>query len=360
MSEISIKKEKFGKLKNGQTAALYTLENEKGMKVKITNYGGIIVSLFVPDKNGSLSDIVLGYDNLEDYFDDPNYFGAIIGRYANRIAEGKFKIGEKKYQLEINEKIGCCSNCLHGGKNSFNNQLWKAETTDYKGNKSLKLAYLSEDGEAGFPGNLKVVVYYTLTEDNKLKVEYQAETDQETVVNLTQHSYFNLKGHGKGTIENHLLYLNSDQFTPAAKNSIPTGEFKDVKNTVFDFTSSKKIGADINAEIKQFDYTGGYDHNWVLNKEDQNELGLAAVVQENSSGRKLEVWTTEPGIQFYSGNGITVSEPAKDNTLYQKRGGLCLETQHFPNSPNQENFPAVILKPGKKYHTVTEFHFKIV
>lgn len=360
MSTISVKKEIFGKLKNGRTADLYTLENKKGMKVKITNYGGIIVNLFVPDKDGNLADVVLGYDNLADYLADPNYFGAIIGPYANRIAGGKFKLGEKEYQLEINEKIGDYSNCLHGGKNSFNNQLWQAEIRDYKGDKSLKLAYLSPDGEAGFPGNLKVVVYYSLTEDNRLKVEYQAEADQQTVINLTQHSYFNLKGHAEGSIEDHLLYLNAEQFTPVNKALIPTGELKNVKETAFDFTSSKKIGADISAENKQFDYTGGYDHNWVLNKENENKLGLAAVAAENSTGRKLELWTTEPGVQFYSGNGIAVKKTAKNNELYQKRGGFCLETQHFPDSPNQKKFPSTLLKAGEIYQSRTEFCFKIV
>lgn len=360
MSEINIKKENFGKLDDGRTADLYTLENKKGIKVKITNYGGIIVSLNVPDRNGNLADIVLGYDNLEQYVGDQNYFGALIGRYANRIAGGKFKVGENQYQLEINEKINGHSNCLHGGKNSFNKQLWTAEITTYKGEKTLKLKHLSQAGEGGFPGNLKAVVYYTLTADNKLKVEYSAETDQKTVINLTQHSYFNLKGHSEGTIEDHLLYINGDQITPVDKALIPTGEFKGVEATPFNFTALAEISKNIEANFKQFDYPEAYDHNWVLNKKKENKLELAARLIEMSSGRQLEVWTLEPGLQFYTGNGIKTNGPGKDAQKYQKKSGLCLETQHFPDSPNQKDFPSSVLKPGEKYHTITEFRFDLI
>jgi aldose 1-epimerase len=359
MSEISISKKKFGKLEDGRTADLYTLENENGMKVEITNYGGIIVRLFVPDRDGKLKDIVLGYDKLEQYFDDPNYFGALIGRYGNRIAEGKFEIEDNSYQLDINEEPAGHPCCLHGGKEGFNSQLWTAKEAVLDGEKGLKLTYLSQDKESGFPGNLKAAVYYTLSEDNKLRVEYRAETDQSTVVNLTQHSYFNLKGHGEGNIEDHLLYINADYFTPVNEGMIPTGEIKNVDDTPFDFTVIGELGKEIDADTEQLNITGGYDHNWILNKED-NDLELAARVIEIQSGRQLEVWTTEPGIQFYSGNGISSSEKAKDNKKYRKRGGLCLETQHFPDSPNHKNFPTTILRPGKKYRTITEFHFDLI
>jgi len=360
MSEINISKKEFGKLEDGRTADLYTLENENGMKVEITNFGGIIVRLFVPNRDGQLDDIVLGYDKLEQYFNDPNYFGALIGRYGNRIAEGKFELDGNTYQLEINEKPAGHPCCLHGGKKGFNAQLWTAETAIINGEKSLKLALLSEDGEGGFPGNLKAVVYYTLTEDNKLRVDYRAETDQKTVVNLTQHSYFNLKGHGEGTIEDHLLYINADHFNPVNEGMIPTGEIKEVHDTPFDFTAIGELGKEIDADFEQLEFTGGYDHNWVLNNEKEDELELAARVIETHSGRQMEVWTTEPGVQFYSGNGIDTNGPGKENKEYPKRGALCLETQHYPDSPNHDNFPSTVLKPGEKYHTVTEFHFDII
>jgi len=359
MSEISISKKKFGKLEDGRTADLYTLKNENGMKVEITNYGGVIVRLFVPDRDGKLEDIVLGYDKLEQYFDDPNYFGALIGRYGNRIADGKFEIEDNSYQLDINEEPAGHPCCLHGGKEGFNSQLWTTKEAVLDGEKGLKLTYLSQDKESGFPGNLKVAVYYTLSEDNKLRVEYRAETDQSTVVNLTQHSYFNLKGHGEGNIEDHLLYINADYFTPVNEGMIPTGEIKAVEDTPFDFTVIGELGKEIDVDTEQLNITGGYDHNWILNKED-NDLELAARVIEIQSGRQLEVWTTEPGIQFYSGNGISTSETAKDNKKYRKRGGLCLETQHFPDSPNHKNFPTTILRPGEKYRTITEFYFDLI
>jgi aldose 1-epimerase len=359
MGEVTIEKKVFSKMPDGRTAYLYSLENENGMKVEITNYGGIIVRLFLPDRNGNLDDVVLGYDNLEQYFDDPNYFGAIIGRYANRIAGGKFEIDNKKYQLEINEKFDGESCTLHGGNKGFNSQLWTVKEIEINGQKALKLTYLSEAGEAGFPGNLKTVVYYSLTKDNKLRIEYRAETDKKTIVNLTQHSYFNLKGHGEGTIEDHLIYINANKFTPVNEAMIPTGEIKKVENTAFDFTVIGEIAENIDEDTEQLNITGGYDHNWVLNKKD-NALELAARVIETQSGRQLEIWTTEPGIQFYTGNGIFTSGAAKENKEYKKRGALCLETQHFPDSPNHECFPTTILRPGEKYSTLTEFHFDLI
>ena len=359
MSKISIRKKEFGKLKDGRTADLYTLENENGMKVEITNYGGIIVRLYVPDRDGKLDDIVLGYDNLEQYFDDPNYFGALIGRYGNRIAEGEFELDGDTYQLEINENPAGHPCCLHGGENGFNSQLWTAKEAVIDGNKALKLTHLSENGEGGFPGNLKAVVYYTLSDDNKLRVEYRAETDQPTVVNLTQHSYFNLKGHGEGKIEDHLLYINANHFTPVNEGMIPTGEIREVKDTPFDFSAIGELGKEIDTDVKQLNFTGGYDHNWVLSREGK-DLELAARVIETHSGRQMEVWTTEPGVQFYSGNGISPNGPGKGDKEYPERGALCLETQHYPDSPNHDNFPSTVIKPGEKYRTVTEFRFDLI
>jgi len=329
------------------------------MKVDITNYGGIIVRLYVPDREGNLDDIVLGYDNLEQYFDDPNYFGALIGRYGNRIGEGKFELDGNTYQLEINEEPAGHPCCLHGGGEGFNAQLWTAKETKIDGKKGLKLMHLSEDGEGGFPGNLKAVVYYTLSEDNSLRVEYRAETDQPTVVNLTQHSYFNLKGHGEGKIEDHLLYINAEQFTPVDEGMIPTGEIREVTDSPFDFTVIGELGKEIEVDVEQLNLAGGYDHNWVLNRENKG-LELAARVIETHSGRQMEVWTTEPGVQFYSGNGINLNGPGKENKNYQKRGALCLETQHYPDSPNHDNFPSTVLRPGEKYRTVTEFSFDLI
>ena len=359
MSEISISKKEFGQLKDGRTADLYTLENENGMKVEITNYGGVIVSLYVPDRDGNLKDVVLGYDNLEQYFNDPNYFGALIGRYGNRISEGSFELDGSTYQLDVNEEPAGNPCCLHGGEKGFDSQLWTVKEAAVNGRKGLELTHLSEDGEGGFPGNLKAVVYYTLSEDNKLRVEYRAEADQPTVINLTQHSYFNLKGHGEGSIEDHLLYINADHFTPVDEGMIPTGEIREVKDTPFDFTAIGEIGKEINADIEQLNFTGGYDHNWVLNREGE-DLELAARVIETQSGRQLEVWTTEPGVQFYSGNAINPNGPAKGNKDYIKRGALCLETQHYPDSPNHDNFPSTVLRPGEKYRTVTEFQFDLI
>ncbi|MGM0548454.1 MAG: aldose epimerase family protein [Bacillota bacterium] len=359
MSQVTISQKKFGELKDGRKADLYILENKNDFKIEITNYGARIVRLYTPDKNGDLADIVLGYDNLEQYLSDPNYFGAIIGRYSNRIAGAKFELNKQKHHLEINERINGQACCLHGGQDGFDSQLWTAEKVELNGKKSIKLTHLSQAGEGGFPGNLKAVVYYTLTSDNKLRVEYRAETDQPTVVNLTQHSYFNLKGQGNSTIADHLLYLKADKYTPITENLIPTGEIRSVKNSPFDFRNTKKISAGLKSKHKQLELANGYDHNFVLNKTEK-ELELAARLKERKSGRQLEVWTTEPGIQFYSGNEIILSKKAKNNKNYSSRSGLCLETQHYPNSPNQENFPATVLRPGEKYRTVTEFKFDLI
>lgn len=359
MAEININSEKFGELKDGREVILFKLINNNGMRVDILNYGGIIVKLIVPDRMGNLDDIVLGYDNLEQYIEDKNYFGAIIGRYANRIAGANIELDGKEYELDANEKQAGKACCLHGGNKGFNSVLWEAETVDLEENKALKLSYLSSDGESGFPGNLDVEVYYQLKEDNKLKIEYRAQTDAETVINLTNHSYFNLKGHNEDSILDHLVHLNADYFTPIDKNMIPIGEIKDVKETPFDFRKITELGKRIDLEDEQLNLAGGFDHNFVLNK-DQKQLNLAARIIETISGRKMEIYTTEPGIQFYTGNLIDTMGTGKEAANYTKRSGLCLETQHYPNSPNQDKFPSVILEPGEKYRSITEFCFDLM
>ncbi|MFW6001167.1 MAG: aldose epimerase family protein [Halanaerobium sp.] len=359
MAAIEISSKKFGELEDGREVFLYEMKNKNAVRVDITNYGGIILRLFVPDRNGDLDDIVLGYDNLDQYIVDENYFGALIGRYANRIANAQFKIDGNEYNLNINEKTSGKVCCLHGGDKGFDSVLWESTITNLNGSKALKLTYASKDGESGFPGNLEAEVYYLLTQDNKLKIEYRAITDAETVINLSNHSYFNLKGHSKGNVLDHLININADYFTPVNRAMIPTGEIREVKDTPFDFRAIKELAKAINEENEQLKLTGGFDHNYVLNK-GEDDLNLAARVIETISGRKMEVYTTEPGLQFYTGNLIKTVGPAKEAANYQQRSGFCLETQHYPDSPNQKNFPSVILKPGEEFRSTTEFCFKLM
>jgi aldose 1-epimerase len=331
---------------DGKKVQLFTLTNKSGVTVGITNYGGIVTSWVTPDKNGNKSSVVVGMESLADYLKKPPYFGAIIGRYGNRIGDAKFKLDGKTYTLAANNG----KNNLHGGAKGFDKVVWDA-TPAADSTPSLTLTYLSKDGEEGFPGNLKVTVVYTLTDADELNIEYTAETDKATPVNLTNHSYFNLTGSTENTILNHSLQINADHFTPVDTTLITTGEIKAVKGTVFDFTTPHVIGARIDSVPGGA--PGGYDHNWVLNRTDSS-LQLVATLSDTTSGRKLEVFTTEPGIQFYSGNfldGTFVSggKPVKFRTA------LCLETQHYPDSPNKSNFPTTILKPGQKYHTVTKY-----
>ncbi len=355
--EPSISFKPFGKTAEGQEVMLYSLSNKNGMRVDITNYGGIIVRLFVPDRRGRLADVVLGFNSLKEYNDSP-YFGALIGRYGNRIADAKFNLEGKEYRLAVNEKPGGKSCNLHGGFKGFDKVIWDAEPVIANGIPGLKLHYLSKDGEEGFPGNLEVHVNYWLTAKNTLRVEYRATTDKATPVNLTQHSYFNLKGEGVDDILEHILTIYGEYFTPIDKGMIPTGEIKKVKGSPFDFTSPVEIGLKINAEDEQLKIAGGYDHNWVLS-ESKNELRLAARVYEPFTGRQLEVLTTEPGLQFYSGNFLTGELKGKSGRPYIHRSGLCLETQHYPNSPNEDKFPSTILRPGEEYYTVTDFRFSV-
>lgn len=353
-SKMKIEKSTFGKLPDGRTAELYTLTNDNGMEVKITNYGATITSLKVPDKNGTLEDVVLGFDSLQGYLqEDVPYFGAVVGRYGNRIAGGKFELDGQEYTLAINNG----PNHLHGGLVGFDKVLWEAALLENKEVAGVKLHYLSKDMEEGYPGNLSVDVVYTLSNSNELKVEYQASTDKKTIVNLTQHSYFNLTGNMKRDILNHRLMINADRFVPVDETLIPTGELAPVSDTPFDFTEPAVIGKRINDEDQQIKYGLGYDHCWVLNGE-KGEMKLAATLYEPTSGRYMEVRTTEPGIQFYSGNFLDGSLTGK-GTTYHHRYGLCLETEHFPDSPNQPDFPSVALAPGDLYQTATVYKFSV-
>ena len=333
---------------DGKKVYLFTLTNKNGEEVKITNYGGTVISWVMADKKGNRSSIVLGFDNLKGYQAPPPYFGATIGRYGNRIANGKFSLDGKVYILATNNG----KNHLHGGIKGFDKVVWDvaplADVTP-----SLTLTYLSKDGEEGYPGNLKVSVKFTLTDSNALKIEYDAETDKSTPINLTNHSYFNLTGDVTNTIADHLLMIDADKYTPVDSTLIPTGELLPVAGTPFDFRRSKKIGADLEK------VTGGYDHNFVLNKKGIS-LEKVAVLGDSISGRQIEVYTTEPGLQFYSGNFLDGSLKTSDGKPIRIHTGLCLETQHYPDSPNEPTFPSTILKPGEKYHTVTKYQASLM
>lgn len=333
---------------------MYTLKNNSGIQIKITSYGGIITSIIVPDRDGKMADIVLGYKNAGDYKNaiEQLYFGAIIGRYGNRIANGHFSLDGKTYSVAKNNG----ENHLHGGTTGFDKVDWDARFVET--DNAIELIYLSEDGEEGYPGNLRLKVTYRLTHEDELVVDYYAVTDKATPVNLTQHSYFNLKGEGNGSILDHELMLNSGKFTPVNGELIPTGNISSVEGTPFDFTSAKTIGLDINQNDEQLSYGGGYDHNWILDKTGSKDgMSLVARVYEPDSGRCLEVHTTEPGVQLYSGNFLNGRLKGKSGKTYQKHGGFCLETQHYPDSPNRSNFPSTILRPGEEYLSTTVFKF---
>ncbi|MGB4257892.1 MAG: aldose epimerase family protein [Phycisphaerae bacterium] len=350
---MTITKTAFGQTPDGQTADLYTLTNGNGMKVQITNYGGIITSIVVPDKNGKFEDVALGYDNLADYIKNSPYFGALIGRYGNRIAGGKFTLDGKEYKLFINND----PNSLHGGKKGFDKVLWKAEPVEGADVVGLKLTYLSKDMEEGYPGNLNATVWYFLTRDNELQIKYEATTDKPTVVNLTNHSYFNLAGAGNGDVLDHVMMLNADRFLPVDKTLIPTGELRPVKGTPFDFTTPTPIGKNIKADDEQVKFGNGWDHAWVLNKPKAGELTLAARVVEPTSGRMLEMYTTEPAVQFYSGNFLDGTTVGKGGKPYKFRYAFCLEAEHYPDSPNQPKFPSTVLRPGETYRQTTVYKF---
>jgi aldose 1-epimerase len=348
--ERKVEKQPFGKTADGTPVDLYTLTNSKGVRVAITNYGGIVVSLFTPDRNGDLGDIVLGFERLEDYLKGHPYFGAIIGRYGNRIAKGRFTLDGVEYKLAQNNG----ENHLHGGLVGFDKKVWKArDFVDAEG-QHLELRYTSPDGEEGYPGNLDVTVTYSLNEQNQLRIDYVATTDKPTVVNLTNHSYFNLAG--EGDILGHLLRLNADYFTPVDAGLIPTGELRPVKGTPFDFTEPTPIGARIEQDDEQLRYGRGYDHNFVL-RGGGGSLAEAAEVYEPKTGRVLRVLTTEPGVQFYTGNFLDGTLRGKYGRVYHRRTGFCLETQHFPDSPNKPHFPSTVLRPGQTYRSTTIYEF---
>lgn len=338
----------FGKLPDGTEIESYTLYNSRGASAKVITYGATLAELFMPDRHGKMGDVVLGFDNLEGYLGQHPYFGGTIGRYGNRIAKGKFTLDGKEYQLFLNNG----PNSLHGGQIGFNRRVWKAEELKDKDAASVRFSYLSKDGEENYPGNLHVSVTYTLTNTNELKLQYAAETDKDTVLNLTNHSYFNLSGTDTGTILKYILYINADKYTPVDSTLIPTGKIESVVGTPLDFLKPTAIGARI-GELKEI---GGYDHNYVLNGK-AGTLRVAAKVIDPESGREIEVLTTQPGVQFYSAIGLNGSIKGKGGVAYEKYGAICLETQHFPDSPNHPNFPSTELKPGEHFHSETIYKF---
>ena len=355
MSKVTIVKKSFGVASDSINVDMYTLTNQNNMEVNIITYGGIITSLKVPNKAGVIEDVVLGYNSLEEYKKSSPFFGALIGRYGNRIAKGKFTLDGTEFTLATNDG----KNHLHGGVKGFDKVIWKVvETKSDSLSASLVLNYISKDLEEGYPGNLNTLVTYTLTNENVLEVKYEATTDKKTIVNLTQHSYFNLSGNFSKPILDHDITINADKFIPVDATLIPTGELKDVSNTPFDFRVSKTIGQDINAKDEQLKRGLGYDHCWVLNNQNEG-MRLASTAYHKESGRLLEVFSDEPGIQFYTGNFLDGTLPSKQGKTYKHRTGFCLETQHYPDSPNQKDFPSVVLNPGEKYRTTTSFKFSV-
>lgn len=336
----------FGTGPDGEAAYLYTLRNENGVEVSITNYGGAVTSIKTPDRNGVFGDIVLGYETLDEYVKNPHYLGALIGRHANRIGRGKFSLNGVAYQLAQNNG----ANHLHGGAKGFDRRTWRATGTS----SGLRLEYLSRDGEEHYPGNLKVDVGYSLSNENELRIDYHATTDQDTIVNLTNHSYFNLAGHGN--ILDHELTVHADSFTPVSSDLIPTGEIRRVEHTPMDFRTKHPIGARIDEPFEQLMFAGGYDHNFALRHWDRS-LRVVAHLYEPVSGRVVDVLTTQPGLQFYSGNFFDGSFAGKGGVAYHEYAGLCLEAQHFPDAPNHPDFPTTVLRAGERYNQVTIYRF---
>ena len=353
VAQPAITKAPFGKTKDGQSVDIYTLRNTNGMEARITNYGGIVVSLTAPDLANKFADVVLGYNTLDDYMNPPfPYFGAIIGRYGNRIAKGRFTLNGHEYKLAVNNG----ENHLHGGTIGFDKVVWTANELKSPAGPALALTYVSKDGEEGYPGNLRVRVVYTLTNKNELKIDYTASTDKDTVINLTHHSYFNLAGEGNGDILNHLVMLKARRFVPTDAGSIPTGQLKNVADTPFDFREPTPIGERIDQDDQQLKFGNGYDHTWVIDGR-AGVLRQAALAYDKTSGRAMEVWTTEPGVQFYTGNFLDGSRPGKSGKPYPRRSGFCLETQHYPDSPNRPNFPTTTLRKGATYRSTTIYRF---
>lgn len=351
-AQATVTKQSFGKNEAGENIDLYTLRNAHGVEAKITNYGGIVVSLKVPDHNGKFDDLVLGFNDLDSYLKPHPYFGALIGRYGNRIAKGRFTLNGVEYKLAVNNG----ENHLHGGIKGFDKVIWTGKEMKTKAGPAVVLTYLSKDGEEGYPGNLTTRVVYTLTNNNELKIEYSATTDKDTVTNLTHHSYFNLAGEGSGDILNHRVTINANRFVPTDAGSIPLGELRRVTGTPFDFLTAHAIGERINQDEEQLKFGSGYDHTWVINGR-QGVLRLAATAYEPTSGRVMQVWTTEPGMQFYTGNFLDGTLTGKAGKLYPRRSGFCFETQHYPDSPNQPSFPTTTLKKGATYKSTTIYRF---
>ncbi|MDH3345918.1 MAG: galactose mutarotase [Kiritimatiellaceae bacterium] len=350
---MAVKRESFGCNQFGEAVELFTLTNENGLIVKIMNHGGTIVSLETPDKNGVLADIVLGHDTAEEYVQETPYFGCAVGRYANRIKHGKFTLDGQAFTLAQNNG----PNALHGGQRGFDKVIWDTEILEAEN--GVRMTYLSPDGEEGFPGEVNVVMSYTLSDDNELVISYQAESTKATPFNITNHSYFNLAGHDTGYCGDQRITLCADTFLPIDENSIPYGEETFVKGTPFDFRVPHAIGERIDSDNEQLRFASGYDHNYCLHKKSEEELTLAARAEDPVSGRVMEVCTTEPGIQFYTANFLDGAPRGKNGCMYVRRGGFCLETQHYPDSPNHPQFPNTILSPGKTFSSKTLFKFSI-
>lgn len=346
----TINRQDWGALPSGDAIDLYTLRNANGIEISITNFGGRIVTLKTPDSSGKVADIVLGFDTLDEYVEKNPFFGALVGRYANRIANGKFVLDGKTYKLLQNNG----PNALHGGAIGFDKVKWQAHPDGGGKHASLGLQYVSKDGEEGYPGTLRTTVTYALDDDNSFTIDYRASTDKKTVLNLTNHSYFNLAGHSHGTIVDHDVMINADRFTPSNEHQIPTGELRPVANTPLDFLKSHKVGDQIDSKDEQIAIAKGYDHNYVVNG---SGMRLAARAVHPGSGRVMEVHTTQPGVQFYTGNHLPEKIKGKGGAVYGFRGAFCFETQHFPDSPNQPSFPTTVLEPGSEYHQVTVFKF---
>jgi aldose 1-epimerase len=351
---LMIKTESFGKLPDGREAHLYTLQNPSGMTVRLTDFGASVVSVMVPDRNGKIADVVLGYDSVGGYANGSVFFGGVVGRYANRIANGRFTLEGKTYQVSINDG----KNCLHGGKIGFNKVLWTGEPLETPEGPAVKFTYVSKDGEEGFPGTVTVTATYTLMKDDAIRIDYTGTTDKTTILNVCNHSYFNLSGDPAKTILDEELMIDADKITPVDSGLIPTGEFESVAGTPFDFRKMTTIGSRINEDNAQLKICRGYDMNWVLNNYTK-KVRKVAEVYDPSAGRVLDVLTDQPGLQFYSGNFLNGSEVGKGGIKYQYRTGLALETQHFPDSPNEPKFPSVTLKPGEKYQTTTIYKFSV-
>jgi len=356
LSEVErIKVKSFGILDDGRNVQLFTLKNAQGTSVDIMDLGGVIVSLRTADATGNITDITTGFDHPQQYLSGSGYMGAIVGRYANRIANGRFSLDGKQYSLAKNNG----DNAIHGGLLGFDKKFWHSDTESENSEASLSLTLESKDGEEGYPGNLTAKVTYTLNDKDQLIIDYSAITDEVTVINLTQHAYFNLNGHGAGSVLDQEIMINADQYTPIDNESIPTGELASVEGTPLDFRTSKPIGVDINSSHEQIRFGSGFDHNFIISHPVEGELTLAASVLSPSTGRTLNVYTDQPGMQFYTGNFLNGTLIGKEGAVYARRNAFCLETQHYPDSPNKPNFPSTILRPGEQYATRTVFEFGV-